>query len=61
MGTGGAPIMGTKNKGDSAVFGPDGRCLTKPLDGEGLVYADLDLDQVTKAKTFADATGHYSR
>ena len=53
--------MGTPNKGNSAVFGPDGRCLTKPLEGEGLVYADLDLGQVTKAKTFADATGHYSR
>lgn len=23
--------------------------------------SDLDLGQVTKAKTFADATGHYSR
>lgn len=61
MGTSGSPLMGTKNKGDSAVFGPDGRCLTKRIEGEGLVFADLDLGQVTKAKTFADATGHYSR
>ncbi|KAF2168009.1 hypothetical protein M409DRAFT_65570 [Zasmidium cellare ATCC 36951] len=62
MGTAGAPIMGQSNVGSSAVIGPDGRILSDPNNpNEKLIIADLDLSQVTKAKTFADAIGHYSR
>jgi nitrilase len=55
--------MGAPNKGSSAVIAPDGRILA---DGskqktESLVLCDLDMGLVIKAKTFADATGHYSR
>lgn len=62
-GTAGAPLMGAPNHGSSAVIAPDGRVL---VDGsaqknESLVLCDLDMGLVTKAKTFADATGHYSR
>lgn len=62
MGTGGSPLMGHPAQGSSAVIGPDGRILTK-LDtpNEQLILADLDMTQVIKAKTFADASGHYSR
>lgn len=59
MGTAGAPIMGHEIVGSSAVIGPDGRILSEPdTPNEKLIIADLDLTQVTKAKTFADATGH---
>lgn len=59
MGTVGAPIMGHEIVGSSAVIGPDGRILSAAdTPNEKLIIADLDLSQVTKAKTFADATGH---
>lgn len=59
MGTVGAPIMGHEIVGSSAVIGPDGRILSEPnTPNEKLIIADLDLTQITKAKTFADATGH---
>ena len=50
----GAPIVGS-----SAVIAPDGRILSEPKTAnEQLILADLDLTLVTKAKTFADASGH---
>ena len=58
MKTAGGPVMGQSNPGHSAVIGPDGRLLTKPVEGEQLIIADLDLGLVTKTKTFADASGH---
>ncbi|KAL2209790.1 carbon-nitrogen hydrolase [Sarocladium strictum] len=56
-------IMSSRGGGSSAVFGPDGRRLTEPLDSmtEGIVYADLNLDEITRIRTFAHCTGHYSR
>ncbi|GAA5870374.1 hypothetical protein JCM8547_006617 [Rhodosporidiobolus lusitaniae] len=49
--------------GFSAIFGPDGRRLTEPVDekAEVILYADLDLDECLKAKQMADCVGHYSR
>jgi len=62
MKTAGFPIMGTPIVGSSAVIGPDGRILSDAeTANEKLIIADLDLSLVTKAKTFADASGHYSR
>ncbi|SMQ48074.1 unnamed protein product [Zymoseptoria tritici ST99CH_3D7] len=62
MKTKGAPIMGASIVGSSAVIGPDGRILSAPeTPNEQLIIADLDLNLVTKTKTFADAAGHYSR
>lgn len=62
-GTAGAPLMGAPGGGSSAIFGPDGRKLTEDLDdkAEGMLYADLDLDEITRIKMFAHCTGHYSR
>lgn len=56
-------IMNARGGGTSAVFGPDGRRLTAPLDPmtEGIVYADLDMDEITRIRMFAHCTGHYSR
>lgn len=63
MDTSGGIMMNAPGGGTSAVFGPDGRRLTEPLDStsEGIVYADLDMSQIVATKLFADATGHYSR
>ena len=52
--------------GHSVAIGPDGRRLTQPLAdgdpaGEGIVYADLDLAQITMLRGFQDVVGHYSR
>ena len=59
MQTKGFPIMGSPNQGSSAVIAPDGRILSAAkTENEQLILADLDLSLVTKAKTFADATGH---
>jgi len=59
MGTEGSPLMGRPIQGSSAVIGPDGRILsTTKTANEELVIADLDMEQVVKAKTFADASGH---
>ncbi|KAJ5882580.1 uncharacterized protein N7529_001252 [Penicillium soppii] len=63
MNTSGGILMSSPGGGTSAVFGPDGRRLTEPIDStsEGIVYADLDMNQIVATKLFADATGHYSR
>lgn len=62
-GTAGAPLMSAPGGGGSAVFGPDGRRLTEPLgaEEEGFVYADLQMDEITRTRMFAHCTGHYSR
>lgn len=59
MGTKGSPIMGSNSIGTSCAIGPDGRLLTpKDNKNEELIVVDLDLGQVVKNKTFADAGGH---
>jgi len=46
----------------SAVFGPDGRIIGEPLiDEEGIVYADLDLNDLITPKLMHDITGHYNQ
>jgi nitrilase len=36
--------------------------LAGPLEAEeGILYADIDLDQIIAAKRMFDAVGHYSR
>jgi nitrilase len=48
--------------GHSRIFGPDGSALCEPLaeDQEGILYADIDLGQISIAKCFADPVGHYA-
>lgn len=62
-GTAGSPFMGAPGGGASAIFGPDGRRLTEPLGDkeEGILYADLNMDDITRIRMFAHCTGHYSR
>ncbi|KAL6250661.1 hypothetical protein RBB50_002963 [Rhinocladiella similis] len=49
--------------GNSGVFAPDGKKLTEDVDPlfDGLIYCDIDLDQIDLAKAIADPVGHYSR
>lgn len=63
MGTATGAIMNSPGGGSSAIFGPDGRLLSKPLpeNEEGIIYADLCLHDIHKTKAFVDVVGHYSR
>ena len=47
----------------SAIFDPMGRCLTPSLapDEEGILYADINLEEIIEAKYFFDPAGHYSK
>jgi nitrilase len=46
----------------TAIVAPDGSLLGQPLtEGEGIVYAELDLTLITKRKRMMDSVGHYSR
>lgn len=49
--------------GFAQIFGPDGRSLAErlPADGEGILYAEINLAEITMAKQAADPVGHYSR
>ncbi|HSG48634.1 MAG TPA: carbon-nitrogen hydrolase family protein [Longimicrobiales bacterium] len=49
-------------RGGSAIYDPAGECLAGPLwDGEGILYADLDMGEVARGKFDFDVTGHYAR
>ncbi|MDZ7680365.1 MAG: carbon-nitrogen hydrolase family protein [Fodinibius sp.] len=50
------------NVGNSAIIGPNGKVLAGPLESEeGIIYADIDLDQIIAAKRMFDVVGHYAR
>jgi nitrilase len=49
-------------RGGSAILGPDGSYLAGPLwDEEGILYAELDPQQLYRARQRFDPAGHYSR
>ncbi|KIW64967.1 hypothetical protein PV04_07261 [Phialophora macrospora] len=49
--------------GFSQIFGPGGKplCLELAPDEEGILYADIDLEEKCANKQFLDLVGHYSR
>ena len=50
-----------KNFALSAVWGPDGQYLCDPLiDEEGIVYAEIDLDDLIQPKMMHDIIGQYN-
>jgi len=50
------------NVGNSAIIAPNGKVIAGPLEAEeGILYADIDLQEIIKAKRMFDAVGHYSR
>jgi nitrilase len=49
-------------RGGSAIISPLGEVIAGPLyDTEGILYADLDLGEIVRAKVDFDVVGHYSR
>jgi len=49
-------------RGGSVIIAPSGEVIAGPLwDKEGILYAELDLDEITKAKVDFDVVGHYAR
>jgi nitrilase len=50
------------NVGNSCIIAPNGQILAGPLEAEeGILYADIDLQQIIAAKRMFDVVGHYSR
>jgi nitrilase len=48
--------------GGSVVISPMGEIIAGPLlNGEGLVVADIDLDDIIRARFDLDVSGHYAR
>ena len=49
-------------RGGSAIISPLGEVIVGPLyDEEGILYAELDLSEIVRAKVDFDAVGHYAR
>jgi nitrilase len=49
-------------RGGSAIISPLGEVLAGPLfNQEGILFADLDLREVARAKLDFDVVGHYAR
>ena len=50
------------NAGDSAVIAPSGKVVAGPLRNEvGVLYADIDSQDIANARRTLDVTGHYAR
>jgi aliphatic nitrilase len=49
--------------GFARIYGPDGAPLgtTLPEDEEGILFADIDLGEISLSKSAADPAGHYAR
>ncbi len=50
------------NTGNSCIIAPNGKIISGPLEKkEGILYADIDLNDIIAAKRMFDVVGHYSR
>jgi len=54
------------NKGSNgltAIYGPDGKCIAGPLEPnqEGMVIAEIDIEQIIEQKLQHDIAGNYNR
>lgn len=50
------------NPGNSCIINPKGEIIAGPVEAkEEILYADIDLTEITAAKRIFDAAGHYSR
>jgi nitrilase len=50
------------NTGKSCIVDPNGKIIAGPLEAkEGILYAEIDLDDIISAKRMFDVVGHYSR
>ncbi|MBI3090936.1 MAG: carbon-nitrogen hydrolase family protein [Candidatus Tectomicrobia bacterium] len=56
------PEMMRVGGGRSAIFGPSGEVLAGPIeDKEGVIFADLDLEDAISARQIRNAVGDYAR
>jgi len=55
-------IIGSSG-GVAQIIDPEGNDLCKPLpeDEEGILYAEIDLNNILRIKALLDPVGHYSR
>ncbi|KAL4884588.1 hypothetical protein BJY04DRAFT_215051 [Aspergillus karnatakaensis] len=55
--------MGQLGGGFTAIYGPDRRKLMEDVafDWEGILYAELYMNEIAFAKSVADPVGHYNR
>ena len=50
------------SRGGSVIVSPLGKVIAGPLYGEeGILYADLDMDEIVRSKVDFDVVGHYAR
>ena len=50
------------SRGGSVIISPLGEIIAGPLyDQEGILYAELDLEEVVRSKVDFDVVGHYAR
>ena len=50
------------NVGNSAIISPNGKFIAGPMEAkEGVLYADINLQDIIKAKRMFDVVGHYLR
>ena len=50
------------NTGNSCIIAPNGKILAGPLEAEeGILYADIDVQEIIAAKRMFDVVGHYAR
>jgi nitrilase len=50
------------NVGNSCIIAPNGKIIAGPMEAEkGILYAEIDLHEITKSKRMFDVVGHYAR
>lgn len=50
------------NTGNSCIVAPNGKIIAGPLESEkGILYADINLDDIIASKRMFDVVGHYAR
>jgi nitrilase len=50
------------NTGNSCIVAPNGKIIAGPLKAkEGILYADIDLNDIIASKRMFDVVGHYAR
>ena len=51
-----------QENGGASIIGPRGRFIAGPMGpGEGMLYADLNLNEIVTRKVIQDFAGHYNR
>ncbi|MGE5302514.1 MAG: carbon-nitrogen hydrolase family protein [Alphaproteobacteria bacterium] len=51
-----------QENGGASIIGPRGRFIAGPMGaGEGILYADLNLNEIVTRKVIQDFAGHYNR